>query len=65
MRLGSGAAGVPVLAAPEGEEADGVGAGAGRTVEVLLTPLFKRATLDREPGDRILPVGEGPVVPSG
>ena len=65
MRLDSGAAGVPMWAAKEDEEADGVGAGAGRTVEVLLTPLFKRATLDREPGDKILPGGEGPVVPSG
>ena len=65
MRLDSGAAGVPMRAAPEDEEADGVGVGADRSVEGLLTPLFTRTTPDREPGGRILPGGEGPVVPSG
>ena len=65
MRLGSGAAGVPVLAALKDEEAEGVGVGAGRLAEGLLTPLFKRTALDREPVARILPGGEGPVVPSG
>ena len=65
MRLDSGAADVPVLAAPDDEEADGVGVGAGRLADGLLTPLLVRAALDCEPDDRILPGGEGPVVPSG
>ena len=65
MRLDSGAAGAPMWAAKEDEEADGVGAGVSRTVEVLMTPLFERATLDREPRDKILPGVGGPVVPSG
>ena len=57
MRLGSGAAGVPVLAALEDEEADGVGVDAGRFADGLLTPLFKRAALDSEPGGRNLASG--------
>ncbi len=65
MRLDSSAAGVPVWAALEEEEADGVGVGAGRLADGLLTPLLGRATLDCEPVDRILPDGENPVVPSG
>ena len=70
MRLDSGAASVPVLAALEDEEADGVGVGAGRFADGLLTPLFERTAPDCEPGGRILPGGESPVprnenVPSG
>ena len=55
MRLDSGAAGVPVWAALEEEEADGVGVGVGRLADGLLTPLFERTTLDCEPADRFLP----------
>ena len=65
MRLDSGAAEVPVLAAPDDEEADGVGVGAGRLADGLLKPLLTRSTLDCEPVDRVLPSGESPVVPSG
>ena len=65
MRLDSGAASVPILAAPDGEEADGVGVGAVRLTDGLLEPLCRRAALDCEPVDRILPGGEGPAVPSG
>ena len=61
---------MPVWAAPEDEEADGVGVGAGRSAEGRLAPLFKRTTPDCEPDGRILPGGESPVprnenVPSG
>ena len=60
---------MPMWAAPEVEEADGVGVGAGRLTDGLLEPLCKRAALDCEPVDRILPDGDSPVVsrkrPSG
>ena len=56
---------MPVWAAPEVEEADGVGVGAARLTDGLLEPLCKRSTLDCEPVDRILPGGEGPKIPSG
>ena len=67
--LEAGAAGVPVRAALEVEEADGVGVGADRLTDGLLGPLCKRAALDCEPIGRILPDGESPPVsrkrPSG
>ena len=56
---------MPMWAAPEVEEADGVGVGAGRLTDGLLEPLCKRAALDCEPIDRVLPGREGPVAPSG
>ena len=60
MRLGSGAAGVPVWAALEDEEADGVGVGAGRFARRLLA-VSTRSALVCKPVARILPGGEGPV----
>ena len=60
---------MPVRAALEVEEAAGVGVGAGRLTDGLLEPLCKRAALDCEPVEKILPDGESPPVsrkrPSG
>ena len=41
MHFDSGAAGVPVWAAPDDEEADGVGVGAVRLTDGLLEPLCR------------------------
>ena len=64
MRLDSGAAGEPVWAALEDEEAGGVGVGAGLFTDGLLEPLFEGIAPDCEPGNRDLPGGDDPVLRS-